>query len=134
MIIGRDLIRSLGIDIHGADMTIHCNYAAIPWRKIDPTTNDVLALLQYNAPLNSETNRTKRILEAKYSKVDLKTITESSTHIDPQERNELYTLLETYKSLFDGNIGTWHGKPYDIKLKPDAEPYHGTTFTCSTHT
>ena len=27
--------------------------------------------------------------------------------------------------MFDGNIGTWHGKPYDIKLKPDAEPYHG---------
>ena len=27
--------------------------------------------------------------------------------------------------MFDGNLGTWHGKPYDIKLKPDAEPYHG---------
>ena len=30
--------------------------------------------------------------------------------------------------MFDGNIGTWHGKPYDIKLKPDAEPYHGKPF------
>ena len=38
--------------------------------------------------------------------------------------NELYTLLKKYECLFDGNIGIWHGKPYDIKLKPDAEPYH----------
>ena len=61
-------------------------------------------------------------------KADLKTITESSTHIDPQERNELYTLLKKYESLFGGNIGTWHGKLYDIKLKPDAETYHEKPF------
>ena len=30
--------------------------------------------------------------------------------------------------MFDGSLGTWHGKPYDIKLKPDAEPYHGKPF------
>ena len=75
----------------------------------------------------------KRILDAKYTKADLETITESSTHLDTQERNELYTLLDTYQSLFDGNIGTWHGKTYDIKLKPDAEPYHGTLFLFHTY-
>ena len=30
--------------------------------------------------------------------------------------------------MFDGNLVTWHGKPYDIKLKPDAEPYNGKHF------
>ena len=62
----------------------------------------------------------KRILDAKYSKADLKTIAEISTHLYLQERNELYTLLKKYESLFEGNLGTCHGKPYDIKLKPDA--------------
>ena len=84
--------------------------------------------MQYNAPFNSETKRMKRILNAKYKKSDLKTIEESSTNIDTQERNKLYTLLKKYESLFDGNLGTWHGKAYDIKLKPDAEPYHGKPF------
>ena len=37
MIIGRDLIRSLGIDIHGVDMTINWDDAAIPWHDIDST-------------------------------------------------------------------------------------------------
>ena len=53
MIIGRDLIRSLDIDIHGADMTIHCDDAANPWRDIDSTTNDVFALSHHNSPFNS---------------------------------------------------------------------------------
>ena len=30
--------------------------------------------------------------------------------------------------MFGGNLGTWHGKPYYIKLKPDAELYHGKPF------
>ena len=34
-------IRSLGIDIHGSDMTIHWDDAAIPWRDIDSTAKDV---------------------------------------------------------------------------------------------
>ena len=58
----------------------------------------------------------------------LKPIAESSTRLDPQERNEQYTLLKKYECLFDGNLGTWHGETYDIKLKQDAEPYHGKTF------
>ena len=33
--------------------------------------------------------------------------------------------------MFDGNLGTWYVKQYDIKLKPDAEPYHGKTFPVS---
>ena len=70
----------------------------------------------------------KRILDTKYSKADLKTIAESSTRLDHQEINDLYTLLKKYESLFDGNLGTWHGTPYYIKLKPDAEPYHGKHF------
>ena len=89
MIIGRDLIRSLGIDIHGADMTIHWDDTAIPWRDIDSTTNDMFALSQHNVPFNSETKRMKRVLDAKYSKADIKTIVESSTYLDPQERNDL---------------------------------------------
>ena len=84
MIIGCDLIRSLGIDIHGADMTIHRDDAAIPCRNIDSVTSDVFALSQYNAPFNSETKRMKHILGAKYSKTDHKTIAESSTNLDIQ--------------------------------------------------
>ena len=78
-------------------MIIHWDDAAIPWRDIDSAAKDVFALLQHNAPFNAETKRMKRILDAKYSKADIKSIAESSTHLDPQERNEIYTLLKKYK-------------------------------------
>ena len=89
MIISRDMIRSLGIDIHGVDMTIHWDDAAIPWSDIYSTAKDMFALSQHNAPFNAETKRMKRILDDKYSKSDIKTIAESSTHLDPQEINDL---------------------------------------------
>ena len=54
MIIGCDLIRSLGIDIHGVYMTIHWDDAAVPWRDIDSTAKDVFLLSQHNAPFNAE--------------------------------------------------------------------------------
>ena len=130
MIIGCDLIRSLGIDIHGADMTIHWDYAANPWSDIDPTTNDVFALSHHNAPFNSETRRMKRILDAKYSKADIKTIAGAPLILILKGKKQLYTLLNKYECLFDGNLGTWDGKPYDIKLKLDVEL---GTFPCSTH-
>ena len=65
MIIGRYLIRSLGIDIHGTDMTIHWDDATIPWCDIDSTTNNIFSISQYNAPFNLDTKRMKRILDAK---------------------------------------------------------------------
>ena len=76
-------------------MIIHWDDAAIPWRDIDSTAKYVFALSQHNTPFNAETKGTKRILDAKYYKPDIKTITESSTHLDPQERNELYTRLNS---------------------------------------
>ena len=74
IIIGRDLIRSLGIDIYGVDMTIQWNDSTILWRNIDSTKKDVFFLLQYNAPFNSETRIMKHILDDKYTKADIKTI------------------------------------------------------------
>ena len=87
MIIDRESIRPLGFDSHGTDITIHWDNTAILWHDIDSTKNNVFALSQHNVPFNSERKRMKRILDAKYSKADIKTIAESSTHIDPQERN-----------------------------------------------
>ena len=84
MIIGHELIRSLGFYIHGTDMTIHWDYEAIPWRNIHSTEKYVFAPSQHNAPFNAETKRMKRILNAKYSKADIKTMAESSTNLDPK--------------------------------------------------
>ena len=78
-------------------MTINWDNATILWRNIDSTTNDVFALSQHNSPFNYERKIMKSILNAKYSKANIKTIAEISTHLDLQEINELYTLLKNYE-------------------------------------
>ena len=92
-------------------MTIHWDNAAILGRDIDYTAKDVLALSQHNAPFNSERKIMNASLILNNSKSDIKTIAESSTHLDIQDRNELYTLLNKYECWFDNNLGTWHVNP-----------------------
>jgi hypothetical protein len=41
MIIGRDLITSLQLDVKGSDLSIKWDDAAIPWRNIDSTVDDI---------------------------------------------------------------------------------------------
>ena len=36
--------------------------------------------------------------------------------------------MEKYKSLFDGTLGNWKGKDYNIELRPDAMPYHARAY------
>ena len=103
-------------------MIIHWDNAAILWRDIDSTAKDLLALSQHNAPFNSERKRMNASSMLNNSKADIKNIAESSTHLDIQGRNEPYTPLNKYECSFDNNLGTWHVKPYDIKLKQNAEP------------
>ena len=97
-------------------MTIHWDDADIPWRNIDSTKKDVLVLSQHNAPFNSERKRMNASSMLNNSKSDIKTIAESSTHIDIQERNELYTLLNKYECFLDNNLGTWLLSPMILNL------------------
>ena len=89
-------------------MTIHWDNAAILWCDIDSTAKDVLALSQHNAPFNSERKRMNASSILNNSKSDIKTIAESSTCLDIQERNELYTLLNKYECLFDNILGYYY--------------------------
>ena len=62
------------------------------------------------------------ILDAKYSKADLRKIVEEATHLNEKEREQLYKTLKKNEDLFDGTLGTFTGKPYDIRVKDNVEP------------
>ena len=40
----------------------------------------------------------------------------------------LYNVLKQFEDLFDGTLGKWTGKPYDIELKPGVKPYYGRPY------
>ena len=45
-----------------------------------------------------------------------------------RDRAKLLSVLEKHKTLFDGTLGRWEGREYDIELKPDATPYRACPF------
>jgi hypothetical protein len=130
MIIGRDLMSSLLLDIKGSDMSIKGDDSAIPWRSIDSTVNDIYLA---EDPCNyqqaeQEMQRMTDILDAKYKKADLNQIASSANHLTNSEQSSLLALLKKYEDLFDGTLGTFTGTPYDIKLKENVEPHHARPF------
>jgi hypothetical protein len=131
MVIGRDLMIELGLDTLGSNQSIVWDDAAIPWREYDSTLEDAFMYDLHGAdnhPFTKEVRRMSEILDAKYEKADLKAISENASHLSVSERQQLHTLLLKYEDIFDGNLGTWKGDPYDIKLKANAEPYHARPF------
>jgi transposase InsO family protein len=130
MIIGRDLITSLQLDVKGSDMSIKWDDAAIPWRNIDSTVEDIYLAEDTKSyhPVEQEMNRMNEILDAKYSKADLNEVAQSADHLTTSEQQKLLALLRKYEDLFDGTLGTFTGAPYDIKLKDNVEPHHARPF------
>jgi hypothetical protein len=127
MIIGRDLLQDLGIKMDFNDMTVKYEHVSIPMKPKDATYEDSL-FIQESVAVKQTTDRVQKILEADYHPADLQTICSECHHLEPDEREQLLSLLSQYESLFDGTLGTWTGDPYDIELKADAEPYHAKAY------
>ena len=127
MIIGRDLMTELGINLDFFHQKVKWQEAEIPMKMPNCTLNNSF-YVQDSELLNSEADRIKQILDAKYEAADLKEIAEEADHLSEEEKQQLYQLLIKYETLFDGTLGTWKNETLSLKLKADAKPYHARAF------
>jgi len=67
-------------------------------------------------------------LDANYEKANLNEIVQECTHLNEIEKKGLNDLLIKFEQMFDGQLGQWTGKPYEIELKAGATPYHSRPF------
>jgi hypothetical protein len=127
MILGRDLLEFLGIDVKFSNMTIEWGTSAMPFKEYDSTPLDSYHI---NEPVAVEerTQRVKEILEAKYAKADLEQVCTSSSHLQVEQQKKLLNLLQKYEELFDGTLGKWNGTDVNIELKEGATPYHAKAY------
>jgi hypothetical protein len=127
MIIGRDLLAFLGIDIRFSSQTVQWDASEIPFK--DPKL-DILESyhIDDSQAIVDRTNKIKEILDAKYEAADLELISSSQKELTPEEQKKLHKLLDRYSLLFDGTLGKWHGTEVDLKLKQDATPYHARAY------
>jgi RNase H-like domain found in reverse transcriptase/Reverse transcriptase (RNA-dependent DNA polymerase)/Integrase zinc binding domain len=127
MIMGRDILQALGIKFDFTDLTMEWDGATVPMR--DTTQLEAEAFyIQEPEAVTYETDRIKRILDAKYEKANLREVVSEATHLSKEQQDELHQYLKGHEDLFDGTLGKWKMGAYDVELQPDAKPYHAKAY------
>jgi len=129
MIIGRDLLEPLGIDIKYSTRTMEWDGTAVPMKPQEASRRDSYHVNDSKS-VDDATERIKKILDAKYEPADLNKVmqSDSCSHLGEEQKRPLLALLRKYESLFDGTLGMWRNEQYHIDLKPGVEPYHARSF------
>ena len=127
MIVGRDLLQELGMNINFSTNSVEWEGATVPMKPHDANRETDL-FVQDSKPVEDAVDRMKNILDAKYTKADLEQYVKECDYLSSEEKESLLALLKKYETLFDGTLGRWKNEQYDIELKPDAEPYHARAY------
>ena len=135
MIIGRDLLKSLGMIIdfkHGVlrwdDVTIPMNRTKNK-NKNKKEFNEIFQLATEPRTVQQATERITKILDANYEKANLADVVKRHCcHLSTKRREAILNLLVQYEDLFDGTLGSFHTKPVHLELKKDAVPKHHKAF------
>ena len=132
MIIGRDLMDSIGLDLLFSENLIRWDNATVPMRDNslfrEEKSNPYNELFSMHDPVTTEAERIQRILDMKYAPADLDQIVQESTHLTEYEKSLLGKLLARYHDLFDGTLGTWNTDPIELELRPEVKPYHAKAY------
>jgi len=114
MIIGRDILKFLKIDLRFSDVIIEGDRAEMPFKDGDASTKEAHYVADSD-PVEDAVHRVKHIVDAKYDKADVEKICEEQAEPDAQQREQLAALLCKYEALFDGQLGRWHGQVHYAK-------------------
>ncbi len=134
MIIGRDLLKELGIDLLFSTGEMKWAQATVPMRdpsmlqasQIDTLENEIYSM---HDPETTDAARIQSIIDIKYAPQDIGAIVAQATHLTNNERKGLSKLLTKFETLFDGTLGEWKTDPIDLELKdPDCKPYHARPY------
>ena len=132
MIIGRDLLKELKMDVLYSDEIVTWDDLKLPMQKITKSgCIDFNTIVEDHAESDSvkeQMGRLNRILDANYAKADMDAEVAQMTHLTPIQQQLLLALLKRHEVLFDGQLGTWKGDPVQIELKEGAVPYHARAF------
>jgi hypothetical protein len=70
-----------------------------------------------------------KILDTKYEKVLVDDVIDQLDNLSAQQKNDLKQVLNKHTKLFDGNLGVYPHRKFDIDLVPGAVPTHFRPYT-----
>ena len=137
MIIGRDLLTELGMIIDFNNRTMTWDHATISMETEDPRSKkrktvaaaNTFSQDKYPESVRMVSSRITTILDCEYAPADLPTIVDKIKYLNLNEKKDLSTVLNKYKSLFDGTLGNFNVEPVDLELKEGAKPVQLRAFS-----
>ena len=87
MIIGREVLSHLKIDLEFSTNSIKWDGATVPFRDSNSTAADAFAVRD-SSTIREAANRVKKIQDAKYKPADLHEVAQSSSHLNADEKNQ----------------------------------------------
>ena len=127
MIIGRDLLSFLEVDLRFSTHEVEWDHATMPFKHVDATPLDAYFIKEPDT-LTSSYERVKKILDTKYMPADLEQVCSSQLHLQVAQQQKMLALLQKYGELFDGSLGTWNGSQIELELNEGAQPYHARPY------
>jgi hypothetical protein len=135
MIIGRDLMLAVGIDLMFSQEKIIWENADVKMQHPDFLKDerwvDILEkeIMYIHDPDTTDAKRIQDLMDAKYSKADLRQTVNEVKNLTAEEKEKLLNLLQKFESVFDGSLGAWNTEPVELELKdPECTPYHSKPY------
>ena len=133
MILGLDFLTELEIILDFETNTIKWGENQMEMLPQNTVKNDemfqeIFQMSQEPTILQQAEERQSWILEADYSKVDMKSFIHSLDYLDSKEKNELLSTVKQFPNLFSGGLGKLQIKPIRLELKDGFKPYHAIPY------
>jgi hypothetical protein len=133
MIMGMDLISSIGISVDCEQKCIRWGGTEIPLRTSSSMNNyEILHMLYHpaNEPdiLQESEKRQNRILDADYRKIEVDPFVEELKHLTMDEKQILGKKFKKFPTLFGGVLGMLNIKPVKLELIDGTKHYHARPF------
>jgi hypothetical protein len=133
MIMGMDLMTSIGITVDCEQRCIRWGGTEIPLETIATLNNDEMLHMLYHAAnepdiLQEAEKRQNRILDADYREVEVDPFVQELKHLTMDEKQILSKTLKKFPTLFGGGLGMLNIKPVRLELIDGAKPYHARPF------
>jgi len=134
IIIGRDLMSEMGIDLKFSEQTMIWDNAEVPMKspewldrnRVEQFENE---LFMIHDPSTTEAERIQKILGKKHQNADLDEIANFIQIINDEQKKELKKVLQKFEHLFDGTLGCWNCKPVGLELKDtNCKPIHARPY------
>jgi hypothetical protein len=129
VILGRDLLQSIGLDTHYSASQFTWDSISVAMVPSGYWSKEKIEHIDASWNNKHEEAHITEILPAEYKPCDINAIVNEQTHLSTIEKDKLRSVLLEFSDLFKGECGKYNGDPIDLELIPGAKSFYGKPFS-----